>query len=124
MGTAYQIYDDCLDLVGEESAVGKTLRTDLTKGKLTLPILNLIDSASERQRGKLNAMLVQKEPIDVSALGSIADYEGAIDDALATASGMVEESRQQLVVLENNRYSDGLYQITRFLDDLLESCRS
>jgi octaprenyl-diphosphate synthase len=124
MGTAYQIYDDCLDLVGDESAVGKTLRTDLTKGKLTLPILNLIDSASERQRGKLNAMLVQKEPIDVSALGSIADYEGAIDDALATASTMVEESRRQLVGLDDNRFTDGLQQITRFLDDLLESCRS
>ncbi len=124
MGTAYQIYDDCLDLVGEESTVGKTLRTDLTKGKLTLPILNLIDSATDRQRAKLNQMLVQKEPIDVSALGSIADYEGAIDEALATAGRMVEEGRQELNGLETNRYSDGLRQITLFLDDLLDSCRS
>ncbi len=124
MGTAYQIYDDCLDLVGDESTVGKTLRTDLTKGKLTLPILNLIDSASERQREKLNRMLVQKEPIDVSALGSIADYEGAIDDALATAADLVSESREKLIGLDESGYKDGLVQITHFLDDLLDSCRS
>jgi octaprenyl-diphosphate synthase len=124
MGTAYQIYDDCLDLVGDESTVGKTLRTDLAKGKLTLPILNLIDSATERQRAKLNTMLVQKEPIDVSALGSIADYEGAIDDALATAAEMVAEGRQQLDNLEDSRYKDGLQQITLFLNELLNSCRS
>lgn len=124
MGTAYQIYDDCLDLVGDESAVGKTLRTDLTKGKLTLPILNLIDSASERQRSKLNKLLIQKEPINVSALGSIADYEGAIDDALATAGQLVGEGREALIALPKSDYQDGLMQITNFVDDLLESCRS
>ena len=36
-GTAYQIYDDCLDLAGNEENAGKTLGTDLRKGKLTLP---------------------------------------------------------------------------------------
>ena len=29
LGTAYQIYDDCLDLCGEETKAGKTLGTDL-----------------------------------------------------------------------------------------------
>ena len=35
-GTAYQIYDDCVDLFGTEAAAGKSLGTDLAKGKLTL----------------------------------------------------------------------------------------
>ena len=39
LGVAYQIYDDCLDMVGDEDDAGKTLHTDATKGKLTLPIL-------------------------------------------------------------------------------------
>ena len=37
LGTAYQIYDDCLDIAVSEDSVGKTLGTDLRKGKLTLP---------------------------------------------------------------------------------------
>ena len=37
LGTAYQIYDDVLDLAGEEASAGKTLGSDLRKGKLTLP---------------------------------------------------------------------------------------
>ena len=37
LGVAYQIYDDCLDMVGDEDDAGKTLHTDATKGKLTLP---------------------------------------------------------------------------------------
>src|ERR1043166_5122876 len=39
LGTAYQVYDDCLDLFGSEALVGKSLGTDLANGKLTLPVL-------------------------------------------------------------------------------------
>jgi Geranylgeranyl pyrophosphate synthase len=34
IGTAYQIYDDCVDLAGSESVTGKTLGTDLRKGQI------------------------------------------------------------------------------------------
>src|SRR5436305_6355927 len=46
LGTAYQIYDDCIDLAGRECITGKTLGTDLRKGKLTLPMLQLLRNAS------------------------------------------------------------------------------
>ncbi len=123
LGTAYQIYDDCLDLVGDESSVGKTLRTDLNKGKLTLPILNLLGSATDRQREKLNKLLIQKEPIDVSALASIADYEGAIEEAIGTAKGMLTKARENLVGLEDSSHTQGLVQVTQYLDQLLDKCR-
>ena len=68
LGTAYQIYDDCLDLVGTEAEVGKTLRTDLEKGKLTLPLLNLIEKASPAQRDKLNKRIIEQQPLDLSLI--------------------------------------------------------
>ncbi len=37
IGTAYQLADDLLDILGAESTVGKTLGTDLVRGKFTLP---------------------------------------------------------------------------------------
>src|SRR6266851_1458325 len=51
-GTAYQLYDDCVDLFGSEAAAGKSLGTDLAKGKLTLPVLLLwerVDTADRRR---------------------------------------------------------------------------
>ncbi len=37
IGTAYQLADDLLDVVGDEEAAGKTLGTDSDRGKFTLP---------------------------------------------------------------------------------------
>lgn len=123
LGTAYQIYDDCLDLVGSEEAAGKTLRTDLTKGKLTLPILNLLEKASDAQRTKLNKRLLDQEPLDLSVLLGIAEYEGAIEQAIDSALQLLESCRADLQPLDPGPHTDALTQITRYLGSLLEGCR-
>ncbi len=123
LGTVYQIYDDCLDIVGSEDHVGKTLRTDLEKGKLTLPILNLLESASESQRTKLNKRIIEQEPLDLTVLVGIAEYEGAIESAVDTAIGMLDQCREDLSVLPDNESTAALHQITRFLESLLVKCR-
>ncbi|MCX6867381.1 MAG: polyprenyl synthetase family protein [Verrucomicrobia bacterium] len=123
LGTAYQIYDDCLDLVGTEEIVGKTLRTDLLKGKLTLPILNLLETASEPQRIKLNKRILEQEPLDLPVLLGIAEYEGAIENAVDTALDLLAQSRKDLAPLGESVHADALVQITRFLAGLLEKCR-
>lgn len=123
LGTAYQIYDDCLDLVGSEEEVGKTLRTDLAKGKLTLPILNLLETASEAQRSKLTKRIIDQEPLDLPVLVGIAEYEGAIEGAIDTAVGLLASCRADLEILAPSDYKDALVQITWFLQVLLEKCR-
>ena len=123
LGVAYQIYDDCIDLIGEEHEFGKTLRTDLNKGKLTLPILNLLDTANEKQRAKLHRLLIQKEPLDVGALANIADYVGSVEAAVDTGLDRIERSRECLEVLEPSDHRQALVGVTDFLDHLLEGCR-
>ncbi len=123
LGTAYQIYDDCLDLVGSEEVVGKTLRTDLIKGKLTLPILNLLETASEAQRIKLNKRILDQEPLDLPVLLGIAEYEGAIESAVDTALDLLAQSRGDLAPLGDSIHADALSRITLFLAGLLEKCR-
>src|SRR5215471_16062566 len=52
-GTAYQVYDDCVDLFGSEVSAGKSLGTDLAKGKLTLPVLLAWERADAKDRATL-----------------------------------------------------------------------
>ncbi len=56
-GMAFQIVDDYLDLVGDESYVGKSLGTDLQKGKLTLPVLQLFSRMDQEERAKAIRMI-------------------------------------------------------------------
>lgn len=123
LGTAYQIYDDCVDLVGSEDRAGKTLGTDLAKGKLTLPVLYLLESATAAQKDKLSRMLIQREPLDVGVLAGIADYEGAVDAAVELAVGMVRQAGEELVCLPQSDHRDALAGLTDYLIGLLQRCR-
>jgi octaprenyl-diphosphate synthase len=57
LGMAFQIRDDVLDLVGEESVVGKSLGTDLVKGKMTLPIILTLGLLNTGDRDQLQEAL-------------------------------------------------------------------
>ncbi len=124
LGTAYQIYDDCLDLVGDEKTVGKTLRTDLTRGKLTLPILYLLEGATDAQKQKLGRMLLKGEPMDTSILAGIADYDGAVERAVRFAQDMLASARADLIALPATEYKQALEDIVGYLHGLLDQCRT
>jgi octaprenyl-diphosphate synthase len=124
LGTAYQIYDDCLDLVGSEEIVGKTLRTDLAKGKLTLPILNLLEASSEQQREEINRRILAEEEFDLPTLTGFAEYNDALARAVNTAVELLEECRKDIAFLAESDYKAALMQITHFLESLLKNCRN
>ena len=121
LGTAYQIYDDCLDLIGTEEQFGKTLRTDLEKGKLTLPMLYLLEGASQAKREKLQKRIIEQEALDLPVLVGIADYEGAIERALDHASGLLDQGDDCLTLLADSQYRDALEGILFFLRGLIGS---
>ena len=123
LGTAYQIYDDVVDLIGSEDQVGKTLGTDLEKGKLTLPILNLLERANPKQKEQLSRRIIEQEPLDLSVLVGIAEYEGSMAGAIDTAAQLVSEARDTLVVLNDSESRTAMHNITLFVDQLLDSCR-
>jgi octaprenyl-diphosphate synthase len=62
LGTAYQIYDDLVDFFGDETRIGKTLGTDLTSGKLTLPLLELLERLPVDEANALRAEVVGERP--------------------------------------------------------------
>ncbi len=114
-GTAYQIYDDCVDLFGSEEMAGKSLGTDLAKGKLTLPMLLLWERASAKDRERVQQML---ENWNASFMKQVADLLAKYDTltpSLETMRQVLGEARRALDSVGNEAGRAGLSRLTEYL---------
>ena len=108
VGTAYQIYDDLLDLAGDEAETGKTLGTDLMKGKFTLPVLLLLQSGAGKE---ISSLLLKEDALDPGAIAAFLEEANAIPSAAGIAGRMVAEGLEALEAVPDNRYREGLRSI-------------
>jgi octaprenyl-diphosphate synthase len=92
-GIAFQVQDDLLDLEGREEIVGKSVGRDLEKGKMTLPTILHLASASDAARGEALAAIAAR---DDATLRKLVVESGAADAARRRAAGFVAEARGEL----------------------------
>ena len=57
LGIAFQIRDDVLDLMGDKEKIGKAVGSDLREGRLTLPIIHLLENVRDGDRELLESVL-------------------------------------------------------------------
>lgn len=109
IGIAFQIVDDCLDVEGDESTVGKTLGTDADSGKVTLPVIHALRTASARGRREIEAIFAaaraelaahRERPVSPAAsrerqtrLREILLAHGSLDYAHEAARSLLDEAR-------------------------------
>jgi octaprenyl-diphosphate synthase len=96
LGRAFQIMDDLLDLLGEESLVGKTLGSDVEKGKPTLPLIHhlCIARGADREAAITAAKSGRREE-----LLPMLQQSGSFKYAAGRAAGYVQAAKQGLDVL-------------------------
>lgn len=92
LGLAFQIADDVLDLVGTESAAGKSLGTDLEQRKLTLPLLHLLAVAEGEERSRVQGILTGETNHRREALLPHLVAAGSIAYARQRAESLAEEA--------------------------------
>jgi len=123
VGTAYQIYDDCLDLVGTESATGKTLGTDLRKGKFTLPVLIFLRYASEFERERCCRLVLEEQIEQMIDLLKNGATNGALNESIAAGSDLIREAHGTLDGIASNTYADALFSLGDTLCDMFDQLR-
>lgn len=115
LGTAYQVFDDCLDLYGTEATAGKSLGTDLANGKLTLPVLVALEKATPKDRGRFESLLRQWTSDCHSELIQFLEDHDALAVSRETIHQFLEAARQPLSTLPPSQSREGLGAMTNFL---------
>jgi octaprenyl-diphosphate synthase len=106
LGMAFQIVDDCLDYSGKEALVGKSLGTDLRLGKMTLPLIYLLDALEEKEGASVRARL--DHPLDehVEAwIRTLLLREGSVAEAFRKALAFVDAAKGRLDGIANSEVS-------------------
>jgi len=123
VGTAYQIYDDCVDLAGNESVTGKTLGTDLRKGKFTLPVLIFLSSASEFEREHCCQLVLEEKIEEMIELLKNSATNGALNESITAGSDLIREAQCTLDGIVSNPFADALFSLGDALCEMFDQLR-
>ncbi|MHB8523775.1 MAG: polyprenyl synthetase family protein [Limisphaerales bacterium] len=121
LGTAYQLYDDCLDLFGSEASVGKSLGTDLAKGKLTLPVLVVLESGCRADRSRLQELILQWKPSSFSEVLELLEKYDCLNESRAVIDQYISHARQTLTGLAPSESRTALFGLADFLAQQTEA---
>lgn len=110
LGIAFQLVDDLLDLTGREEVLGKPIASDLREGKLTLPIIHLVQHGGPRIREAVACVVrdrqVTPEQWQVIA-GGLAEH-GSLQYASRKATEFGDRAKAMLASLPPGPARDGL----------------
>jgi octaprenyl-diphosphate synthase len=117
LGTAFQIQDDILDIVGDPGTVGKTLGLDLEKGKLTLPIIHFLRTATAPQRERMRSILENQSPDRIDGVRKLLLDSDSIAYAGRCAGEHVSRARAALAHLPESAAKRLLDAMAEFVAD-------
>lgn len=115
IGMAFQIVDDILDFVGQESAVGKPLGSDLRQGLVTLPTLYFLElhPHDDRLVAVLNGHRHDQE-LMTQVIDQIRQSE-AIKLSFAEAQEFVGRAKEMLEVVPAGTQRNTLYALADYI---------
>ena len=115
LGTAYQIYDDCVDVFGNEASAGKSLGTDLASGKMTLPILILLDQVDAAERARLEEWIRNWRPHYFERVAELMNRHHVLRESQRVLWSFLEEGREAIQNLPESEAVEALAGLLKFL---------
>jgi geranylgeranyl pyrophosphate synthase len=115
-GIAFQIIDDCKDIISEEKVLGKRPGQDVIVGDMTLPLLTLFDVISQAKREELTNVIGSR--IDRSNMEKIKRMfvdSYAADLTKKSAFFYIDQANRRLEALADSDYRESLTQLAYYV---------
>jgi len=116
LGLAFQITDDLFDYLGAETVTGKALGNDLDGGKITLPLINALREAPERERLEMEDLIRSRDFRN----GHWADVvrfvtvHGGVAYSQKTSAQLAERAEEELEAVPDLEIRESLQAAVRY----------
>lgn len=99
LGMAFQLVDDILDFTSTEKILGKPSGNDLREGKITLPMIYALESASPEERRAVEAVMTDGsyEQVPFMRILQILERHRAVSRAYERARTFTDRARATVI---------------------------
>ncbi len=116
IGIAFQIVDDCLDVMGTEEEIGKSLNTDIQMGKLTLPLIRLVNKLPSHKLETTRDLIFQHNAKETkNAILELLTEHDAVEYAFNTAKNIVKQAQEEIAPLPDSKYKTALMELADYI---------
>jgi octaprenyl-diphosphate synthase len=117
LGLAFQIVDDILDVIGDETRLGKPAGTDVKEGNVTLVAIHAINNGSQINKALLGRLLMKrrKQEAEVRKAISLLRQSGAIEKARADARHFGQLAKDAIAPLRDNEPKRNMLRLVDFV---------
>ncbi len=100
LGLCYQLTDDLLDFTAEEGDLGKPVLSDLKEGKLTLPLILLLERIDATRKDWIGAVLEDRgfDRVAPEQILELVESEGTIDEVQELACSHARTATEELSI--------------------------
>lgn len=118
VGMAYQVYDDILDIAGDERTLGKPAFADVRGGKKTIVLIHAMENSTGDDRRLLTEVLSRKSSLtesDIQGVRSLLSRTGSIQYAEGIATSYADRARGLVETMEEGSVKEKLLELSHYL---------
>ena len=117
LGLAFQLIDDVLDFTSSEKKLGKPVGNDLREGKVTLPLIYLLQMCTPEDAQKVVRISQDGgfENVAFAEVLEMVERYGALQAARYKAKEFAHEAKRCLRIFPESVYKDALMSLPDFI---------
>ena len=117
IGLAFQLIDDLLDYIADEKKLGKPVCNDLREGKITYPLLSVLNDLSPEEKEFVKKVIrdINPDKEHIEVVKNMVKEKGGFDKTLDKAKTLVEEAIKELDIFPKNEYFEQLEKLAKYI---------